>query len=173
MNDRVLIDTYRKVEIYFDLDREKFYAAIDDPFYSKDKQSYSATKKTVDDFIKENSEFKAFEVFHIEKWSGIIKEKLKIVGIRKDGAFVCEGKDGIKKQLEKYSESDCFMESKDLIIFLKKTEVIENLFLLTKNNLLLFLKSLKTLRYLHKLKIVYLFHILFFFHLGNNYIQNE
>ena len=54
MTDRVLINVYRGIEIYFDIEREKFYAAIDDDNYSKDKQSFAATKKIVDEFINEN-----------------------------------------------------------------------------------------------------------------------
>ena len=50
--DRVLIDTYRGVEIYFDIDDEKFFAAIDDQHFAAKRQSFAAAKKAIDDFVK-------------------------------------------------------------------------------------------------------------------------
>lgn len=122
MADRILIDTYRGIEIYFNLDKEAFYASIDDPSYSKDRQSYAATKKAIDEFIKENSEFKPF---FVERKGHRGIETLKIVGIRKDGAYVYEDEKGAKIQLSKYSESDYYISSPELKEIVKKIDALK------------------------------------------------
>ena len=123
--DRVLIDTYRNIDIYFDLDREKFYASIDDVNYSKDKQSYAASKKTIDDFIKENVEFKPFYVVKVEFWSGKIEKRCKIIGIRKDGRYIYENEKGEIKQIESYYEKNYVVEGGDYIPLINKIKILE------------------------------------------------
>lgn len=103
-----LIQEYRGWEIFFDTEKEEFYTVSNQ--YDKDsyKKSFSATKKFIDEYIKENSNFKPFYVLK-EPSIFTDDEKIKIIGIRKDGKFIYETKNGEKKQLSQYNESDYFL----------------------------------------------------------------
>jgi hypothetical protein len=96
---RVLIENYRGFDIWFDTDNEIFYAASDSQDVGKEKRSYSAAIKYVDDFIKENLVFEPFWVVNTEG------TKKRIVGIRKDGYFVEEKSDGSKSQFSSLDEN--------------------------------------------------------------------
>jgi len=101
-----LIETYRTYEIKFNTDKETFYAVSLQLDNEQTKKSYASVKKAIDDFIKENNDFKPFEIQGCPtsyRGSGQI---LKVIGIRKDGAFVFENKKGEKGQLSKYYEKD-------------------------------------------------------------------
>lgn len=95
---RVLIENYRGFDIWFDTEKEIFYAASDSQDVGKEKRSYSSAIKYVDDFIKENSVFEPFWAISIDG------KKAKIVGIRKDGYFVKENEDGSKSQFSSWDE---------------------------------------------------------------------
>ncbi len=101
---RVKIEDYRGFEIMFDTDNERFWAKTDDGAWHQ-KQSFAAAKKYVDDFIKDNEKFEPFfvikkpELFHVSD-----NMRMKIVGIRKDGAFVSENRKKEKEQVSKYDE---------------------------------------------------------------------
>ena len=105
---RTLITDYRGWEIFFDTDKEEFYTVSNE--YDKDntKKSFASTKKFIDDYIKENNEFKPVLV---QKEESIYSDKviIKLIGIRKDGKFMYEDKDGKKQQLSSYYESDYFL----------------------------------------------------------------
>lgn len=102
---KIEIEKYRGFDIEFDTDTELFDALSD--FYDKQeyKKSFSAIKKWIDDFVKENQ---TFQPFYIEKpfWDNYQNKVLKVVGIRKDGAFVAEDSEGKKQQISKYNEAD-------------------------------------------------------------------
>lgn len=107
----VPIETYRGFEIQFDKNSEKFTYSIDDSDWQS-KQSYSACKKSIDDYLKNNSNFKPFVVR--DKDSG---NTIEIIGIRKDGRFIYE-KDGKKEQVGEYSENSYILyNEKDSIIY--------------------------------------------------------
>ena len=105
---RTLITDYRGWGIFFDTDREEFYTVSNE--YDKDntKKSFASTKKFIDDYIKENNEFKPILVQKEESTFGN-KVVIKLIGIRKDGKFMYEDKDGKKQQLSSYYESDYFL----------------------------------------------------------------
>jgi hypothetical protein len=102
---KILIENYRNWQIFFDTDSENFYADTDDQI-SKEKKSYAAAKKYIDDFIKENNEFKPIQV---EMMPSIGSSKITLTRIRKDGAIVYEDIDGSKKQFSVYSEDSYFL----------------------------------------------------------------
>lgn len=101
---KILIENYRGFDIEFDSYYEKFQCECEDG-KAKESQSFSAVKKFIDDFKKANQEFKPFYVEANPKRHYDI-DKIKIVGIRKDGRFVSEDKKGGLKQISDYSESN-------------------------------------------------------------------
>ena len=105
---RVLIEVYRKWEIFFDTEKEEFYTISNEYDVDKIKRSFASTKKYIDDYIKENQEFKPVWVQN-ESNSFDNERKVKLIGIRKDGAFICEDINGNKSQFSKYNELDYFL----------------------------------------------------------------
>ncbi len=105
---RTLITEYRGWEIFFDTDKEEFYTVSNE--YDKDntKKTFASTKKFVDDYIKENNSFKPILV---QKEPSMFNngEIIKLIGIRKDGDFMYEDKDGKKQRLSSYNEKDYFL----------------------------------------------------------------
>ena len=119
---RVLIETYRGFEISFDPGNEKFWYLSERYDSESSSKSFSAIKKAVDDFIKENKDFKPFWIENnLTKCYSY--QKLKIVGIRKDGAFVFENSKGEKEQLSKHNEDNyiVYNEANDEL----RTEIAE------------------------------------------------
>jgi hypothetical protein len=108
---QVLIDTYRGWEISFDIENESFYCHSDRWDREQTKVSFAATKKFIDDFIKENTEFKPFVIEPLP--SCYEKELLKVIGIRKDGVFMVEGRDGKKRQLSLSDEKKYILRNVD------------------------------------------------------------
>jgi len=94
----VKIETYRGFEIFFVTDSERFSYSIDTGSWSQ-KQSYAACKRSIDEYLKENSNFKPFTIQNI--YNGSITT---ITGIRKDGVFVYLDSDGKNQQFSKYDE---------------------------------------------------------------------
>ena len=109
---RTLITEYRGWEIFFDTDKEEFYTVSNK--YDKDniKKSFAATKKFIDDYIKSNFNFKPILV---QSEPSIFRgtEIRKITGIRKDGDFMFEDKEGKPKRFSKYDERDYFLVNQD------------------------------------------------------------
>ena len=95
----VLIQNYRGVDILFDADNERFSYTFDIGNWSQ-KQSFASCKKSIDDYIKNNSNFEPFIVRNLK--SG---KTLKITGIRKDNSFVYD-LNNTKEKISEYSESD-------------------------------------------------------------------
>jgi len=102
----ILIENYRGYEISFNPSDENFYVDLDDR--NNSKKSFSSCKKYIDDYIKDNTEFTPF---YVEKLGNAFTsgEKVLITGIRKDGKFNYEDKDGKKQSISTYSESDWFL----------------------------------------------------------------
>ena len=98
-----LIETYRGWEISFNTESESFYVKSNEFDRGENKKSFSAAKKYIDDFIKDNLQFVPIWV---QKTSG---EKIKLIGIRKDKRFVYERRNGSKDQLSDYEEKDYFL----------------------------------------------------------------
>ena len=105
---KILIETYRGWDIYFNTQEEEFYTQSNEYDKEQVKKSYSSTKKFIDDFIKENNEFKPIRVQKMPSYYSN-DEKITLIGLRKDGAFVYQDEDGNKKQLSSYNECDYFL----------------------------------------------------------------
>ena len=111
----IFIEKYRGFNITFDTDSEVFSSALNDESIDKyrnsdspckSSKSFSAIKKFIDEFIKEHLEFEPFEAIHRPDehlWDNN-KQKIKIVGLRKDGRFVAEDRKGVTFQLASYDE---------------------------------------------------------------------
>ena len=120
---RVLIENYKSWEIYFDTDKEDFYTVSNEYDKQETKRSYASTKKYIDDYIKENNVFKPIKV---QKMPSMFSdgEVITLIGIRKDKAFMYEDKDGNKRQLSDYNESDYFIvDSKNDVHFKRIAEL--------------------------------------------------
>ena len=104
---RVLIEKYRGIEINFDTDKEIFETEVKD--LGKESKSFAAAKKWIDEYLKDNAQFEPFYVIADPNGYRANSERLKIVGIRKDGRFVYE-ENGEKKQLSDYNEKDYLLE---------------------------------------------------------------
>lgn len=105
---KVFIEEYRGFEITFDTKNETFSAwsdSFDDEF---NKKSFTAVKKGVDDYIKENATFKPFKIQRVFSYGGKIskiEDPLLVVGITKDKRLVVQLGDK-KKQLSDYDAKD-------------------------------------------------------------------
>jgi hypothetical protein len=101
--EKVLITNYRGFDIEFDIYHEKFQCIITDELV-KESLSFTAVRKFIDDYKKENQVFKPFDVEPIstEYRAAHLPDKLTILGIRKDGRFIAEDKNGKKIQLGDY-----------------------------------------------------------------------
>lgn len=99
------IEIYRGWTISFDTEKETFYCHSEQYDKDENKKSYPATKKWIDDFIKENETFKPVWI-ETKPNSYSTKQKVKLIGLRKDGRFVYEDEKGEKQQLSEYNEGD-------------------------------------------------------------------
>lgn len=114
---KILIDNYRGFDIEFETINEKFQCIITDELV-KESISFSAVKKFIDDYKKTNQEFKPF---FVETIPSMYKAHttVKVIGIRKDGRFICENSKGIKFQISDYDLKDyivCKQENEPIII---------------------------------------------------------
>jgi len=109
---KVLIETYRDFEIYFETDGELFYSISDKLDYQMKKQSYASSKASIDEYIKKNLNFKPIWVERNDSYF-YNNKKIKLVGIRKDGRFVFENDKGEKGQLSEYDERNYFISNSD------------------------------------------------------------
>ena len=108
---KIEIDEYRGWEIYFDTDKEMFYTVSDSYDTDKDKKTFSGIKTFIDEFIKDNLEFKPVWIERPEMgWRSY--EKIKLIGIRKDKRFVYEDAKGKHCQLSEYDEKDYILCNK-------------------------------------------------------------
>jgi hypothetical protein len=102
---KVEIEIYRGWSISFDTEKETFYCHSEQWDKDENKKSFASTRKWIDDFIKENEVFKPIWV---ETKPSIYNpdNRIKLIGIRKDGRFIYENEKGDKKQLSEYNEKD-------------------------------------------------------------------
>jgi len=105
------IETYRGIEIWFDTDLESFQCDIDDE--RSVKKAYKPLKKFIDDYLKENHDFKPFNVEANPNTYSFRNSIVRITGIRKDGRFITEDKDGKTGQLSEYDEKDLILINTD------------------------------------------------------------
>lgn len=101
---RIEIDRYRGWIIYFDPENEMFFGEglEAEPVQ---KTSFSAAKKAIDDYLKDNTNFKPFKVLRV---GYDVSDPITITGVRKDGRFVYE-EEGNKKQISTYDEKDFYL----------------------------------------------------------------
>lgn len=98
---KVDIEEYRGWQISFDTEKETFYCVSDAWDRDESKKSFAAIKSFIDEFIKDNLVFKPVWAEPSAGRHG--RDKIKIIGIRKDGRLICE-KNGEKSQLSSYDE---------------------------------------------------------------------
>jgi hypothetical protein len=120
---KVLIENYRGWEIFFDTENENFYTVSSEYDNEKTKKSYVSSKKYIDDYLKENQNFKPIKV---QKMSSIFNssEVITLIGLRKDGFFMYEDDKGIKKHLSKYSETDYFLVNSENDSIFKELDLL-------------------------------------------------
>ena len=103
MKTEIKMCDYRGWEILFKTDEETFMVKNLQDHFEKEKKTFGACKKFIDDYIKNNANFKPVWVQCLpDMFRG--KTKLKIVGIRKDGRFVIENEKGENEQMSSYDE---------------------------------------------------------------------
>jgi hypothetical protein len=123
---RVKIETYRKWDIYFDTDEEGFYSHSDHYDLEGKKRSYAAVKKFIDDYIKENAVFKPVMVQRLPNgWNGNDGLTIKLIGVRKDKAFMYENSKGEKKQMSSWDEEKFFVINPDNDVHFQKIIELE------------------------------------------------
>jgi hypothetical protein len=101
---KVEIENYRGWGISFDTEKETFLAISSDFDTQNEKKSFAAVKKSIDDYIKENTEFKPFKVKQALGSSWGKKGIITVIGIRKDKRFVAQDEDGDKFQISDFDE---------------------------------------------------------------------
>lgn len=102
---QIVIETYKGFEIRFDIDRETFLCDIDDE--RSVKKSYSAIKKFIADWVKENQVFRKFKVESIPS-SYNSSKTLTIIGKHGNGNLIAIDENGKNKQVSAY-EFDRYM----------------------------------------------------------------
>lgn len=126
--NKILIENYKGFDIEFDTNYEKFSCIITDEL-TKESISFKAVKNFIDEYKKNNQDFKPFWAEQIPmRYSFLSKESFKIVGIRKDGRYIYETPKGEKKQLSDYDLSDYMVvkpENAELIKQYKAFELLE------------------------------------------------
>lgn len=115
---KVLIENYRGFNIEFDTIESKFESVVSEEKV-KESKSFDAVKKFIDEYLKNNKNFKPFYVLNIPNTYESF-EKLKIVGIRKDGRFVYENLKGEKHQLSDHDLEYYMIQTESSINYLKK-----------------------------------------------------
>jgi hypothetical protein len=106
---RVLIEEYRGWEIFFDTENEDFYTTSNEYDRQQSKRSYASTKKYIDDFLKENLNFKPFKIQRVRTYFSN-EDTLEVVGMTKHGVFIYIDRNGKRVQLSKYSEGEYFKQ---------------------------------------------------------------
>lgn len=121
---RIKIEDYRDFEISFDTENETFYTLSERHDSDKTKNSYSSIKKFIDEFIKDNVEFKPFNIEGIPDAS--FGRTGRVIGIRKDGRFIYIPKGSEKPiQLSEYDEKSTMIHDPENIPFWEELEKIK------------------------------------------------
>lgn len=120
---KAVIENYRGFNIEFDTDYEKFQCVITEDM-TKESLSYSAIKKWVDEYKKNNQDFDPFWIEgKPESWKR--SEKLKVIGLRKDGRPVAVKEDGTRVQISDYDSSEYMIAKIENIYKLKALNDLE------------------------------------------------
>lgn len=125
MSDTHLLGKYRGFGLFYDEDEDLFYSDLSDRYEMK-KEPYRASlkslKKTIDETIKLNAEFKPFVAYTASIGYGDDKKKrvaqsvpriIKILGVKKDGGLMVEK---TKNQYRSQLNGDDILE-----LFIKNT----------------------------------------------------
>lgn len=120
----ILIETYRGFDIEFNTNNEKFQCIVSDD-NAKESILFAAVKKFVDDYKKNNQEFKPFWVEPNPKSYRFGSGNLLVVGMRKDGRFVVETEEGIKKQLTDYDVNKYMLMKAENVFALKTIKALD------------------------------------------------
>jgi hypothetical protein len=107
---KIEIENYRGWAISFDTEQETFYCHSEQWDIEESKKSFASVKRWIDEFIKDNHEFKPVW-FERRPNSYSSHECIKIIGIRKDGKFVYEEEGGGKKAIPSYNERDYILST--------------------------------------------------------------
>lgn len=116
------IDNYRGYEIRFDTYNETFECDIDDS--RSVKKSYATIKKFIDEYIKENNEFKPFKIVPNPLEWHVKEQSAMVTGLRKDKAYQIELADGNKQQLSTYDESKYWVSTPEIIAEIEKVKPV-------------------------------------------------
>ncbi|TXH55451.1 MAG: hypothetical protein E6Q97_08835 [Desulfurellales bacterium] len=102
----VHIELYRGFDISLNTESGAFVAIGSAYDTQSTHSSLNAARRAVDDFIKANVIFEPFDIYKTGGYGGNgMWQAHRVVGIRKDGAFVLE-KDGNRWQLSSYDEKE-------------------------------------------------------------------
>ena len=137
---RTKIGDYNKYAIYFD--------DLSETFISEDLEgkSYSALKSKIDDIIKSSQTFEPFEIEQLPNtWLGRERERIKVVSLRKDGAFTVE-KNGKNIMLSKYDESSYMLYDSKNELPLKQLETLNKEAKESDNKIKKFIKDSFTIK---------------------------
>lgn len=99
---KILIENYRGFDIGFNNDNELFYCVVTTE--NKDSKSFSAIKKFIDEYIKDNYKFEPFRVIKDPNQGWGRSDGFTVTGIRKDGLFVGQDAEGKKVHVSDYEE---------------------------------------------------------------------
>ena len=116
INDsKILIEKYRGFDITFNRYNEKFECVCTNEEEDKKSSSYSAIKKHIDDFYKNNQKFEPFCIIQSPSYYRFHFERLRVIGIRKDGKIVVEKENGDKANLSEYEYENYNLENEEEI----------------------------------------------------------
>jgi hypothetical protein len=101
----VHIEDYRGWSIDLDTEDGSFIAIGSNYDTQNKSSSLKAARKSVDDYVKANVKFIPFTIYRVGSHLCNKYAPVKVVGIRKDGAFMLE-EGGKKEQLSGYNEKD-------------------------------------------------------------------
>jgi len=98
---KIEIEEYRGWTIYFDTVGEKFYSVSNIEDLDKTTKSFASAKKAIDDYLKDNANFKPFQVEYW-RWNDGPEKTVTVVGKTKDGRYMIENKEEEKSIVSKY-----------------------------------------------------------------------
>ncbi|HEY5588568.1 MAG TPA: hypothetical protein VIK86_06400 [Candidatus Paceibacterota bacterium] len=119
----ILIENYREFDIEFSTNSEKFQCICTEED-TKESISFSAVKKFIDEYKKTNQNFNPFWVEPLPR--SYKNDKIKIIGVRKDGRFIYEDLKGNKNQLSDYDLKDYMLiksENQNNLILLNELSI--------------------------------------------------
>jgi len=115
--NKIEIEDYRGWTIYFDKEEDRFYSVAQAYDVSKTNKTFTAAKKAIDDYLKDNQNFKVFDVVSWNHYGTAELIPARIVGIRKDGRYLIK-KSGQNEaeQLSTYDENNWILHKTSNLI---------------------------------------------------------